>query len=71
MKRKGWTALQIVQFLCFVCVSVFFFMRKTDGHGAVQTMEAKWISFGVWAIVYIVVLAIEWAIAFVIRRSGQ
>lgn len=27
MKRKGWTALQIVQFLCFVCVSVFFYEK--------------------------------------------
>jgi len=36
------------------------FTRTVDGHGAVQTLEVKLISFAVWGIFYLGVLAIEW-----------
>ena len=52
----------------FLCVSVFLFTRTVDGHGAVQTLEVKLISFAVWAIFYLGVLAIEWLIYFIARH---
>lgn len=70
MKGKGWRTFQIVQLVAFLCFSVFLFVRQVDGHGAVQTPEAKLISFAVWAIFYLGVLAVEWLI-YLIRRHAR
>ena len=68
MVSKRWKTFQIIQFVFFLCVSVFLFTRTVDGHGAVQTLEVKLISFAVWEIFYLGVLAIEWLIYFIARR---
>lgn len=65
MVSKGWITFQIVQFVFFLCVSVFLFTRTVDGHGTVQTLEVKLISFAVWGIFYLGTLAIEWLAYFV------
>ena len=69
MVSKSWKTFQIIQFVFFLCVSVFLFIRTVDGHGAVQTLEVKLISFAVWGIFYLGVLAIEWLVYFIVRRS--
>ena len=71
MKKKGWVILQIIQFIVFLCVSVFLFTRTIDGHGAIQTLDVKLISFAVWGVTYLVILVIEWLICFVVRRSKK
>ena len=68
MVSKSWKTFQIIQFVFFLCVSVFLFTRTVDGHGAVQTLEVKLISFAVWGIFYLGVLAIEWLAYFIARR---
>ena len=68
MVSKSWKKFQIIQFMFFLCVSVFLFIRTVDGHGAVQTLEVKLISFAVWGIFYLGVLAIEWLIYFIAQR---
>ena len=68
MVSKSWKTFQIIQFVFFLCVSVFLFTRTVDGHGSIQTLEVKLISFAVWGILYLGVLAIEWLIYFIIRR---
>ena len=68
MVSKSWKTFQIIQFVLFAWVSVFLFTRTVDGHGAVQTLEVKLISFAVWGIFYLGVLAIEWLIYFIARR---
>ena len=68
MVSKSWKTFQIIQFVFFLCVSVFLFTRTVDGHGAVQTLEVKLISFAVWGIFYLGVLAIEWLIYFIALR---
>lgn len=68
MVSKSWKTFQIIQFVFFLCVSVFLFTRTVDGHGAVQTSEVKLISFVVWGIFYLGVLAIEWLTYFIARR---
>lgn len=67
MKNKGWRTFQIIQFIFFLCVSVFLFTRTIDGHGTVQTLEVKLVSFAVWGEFYLGVLAIEWLIYFIVR----
>ncbi|WP_071132036.1 DUF3923 family protein [Alterileibacterium massiliense] len=69
MVSKRWKTFQIIQFIFFLLVSIFFFIRTVDGHGAVQTLEVKLISFAVWGIFYLGVLAIEWLVYFIVRRS--
>ena len=69
MGNKGWRTFQIVQFILFLCLSVFLFARTVDGHGTVQTLEVKLISFAVWALFYLGVLAIEWLIYFIVRNA--
>ena len=55
----------------FLCFSIFLFTRAVDGHGAVQTLEAKLISFAVWGIFYLGVLAVEWLIYLIVRLSQK
>lgn len=50
MRNTGWKALQIIQLIVFTCFSAFLFTRTVDGHGAVQTFDAKLISFAVWGL---------------------
>lgn len=69
MKHKIWITFQIIQFIFFLCVSIFLFTRTIDGHGAIQTLEAKLISFAVWGITYLVIMAIEWIIYFFVQRT--
>ena len=69
MVSKNWKTFQIIQFIFFLLVSIFLFTRTVDGHGAVQTLEVKLISFAVWGIFYLGVLAIEWLVYFIVRRS--
>jgi len=61
-------AFQIIQFVLFLCISAFLFVRTVDGHGTVQTLEVKLISFAVWALFYLGVLAIEWLIYCIVRH---
>ena len=69
MKNKIWITFQIIQFLIFLVVSIFLFTRTVDGHGAIQTLEAKLISFAVWGIVYLVILSIEFLIYIALRHK--
>ena len=69
MKHRGWLFFQIIQLIVFLCVSVFLFTRTIDGHGAVQTLEIKRISFAVWGIFFLAILAVEWIIFFIARRK--
>ncbi len=69
MKNKIWITFQIIQCLIFLGVSIFLFTRTVDGHGAIQTFEAKFISFVVWGVFFLFVLAIEWLIYFIVQRT--
>ena len=69
MNHKIWITFQIIQFIFFLGVSIFLFTRTIDGHGAIQTLEAKLISFAVWGITYLVIMAIEWIIYFFVQRT--
>lgn len=71
MRNKGWVIFQIIQLLLFLGVSIFLFTRIVDGHGAIQTLEAKLISFAVWGIFFLVILAVEWIIFFIARRTKR
>lgn len=71
MKNKGWRTFQIIQLMLFLCFSVFLFTRTVDGRGTVQTLEVKLISFAVWVLFYLGILAIEWLIYFLVRRSKK
>ena len=64
MKTNRWRVFQAIQFVLFIGVSIFLFVRSADGSGAVNTWDAKLISFAVWLGVYLLVLAIEYGIRF-------
>lgn len=71
MKNKGWRTFQIGQVIFFLCVSVFLFIRPVDGHGTMQTLEVRLISFAVWGIFYLGVLAIEWLIYLIVQHTKK
>ena len=71
VENKGWRIFQIIQFILFLCISVFLFIRKVDGHGTVQTLGVKLISFSVWALFYLGILAIEWLIYCIVRHAKK
>lgn len=66
MKISKWRLFQAIQFILFLCISLFLFFRKVDGTGADNTSEVKWISFAVWLAFYLFVLALEYGIHFLI-----
>ena len=68
MRNKGWVIFQINQLILFLGFSIFLFTRTVDGHGAIQTLEIRLISFAVWGIFFLVILAVEWIIFFFARR---
>ncbi|WP_455139826.1 DUF3923 family protein [Thermophilibacter sp.] len=70
MTSKGWRIFQIVQLVLFICFSVFLFARTVDGHGTVQTLEIRLISFAVWGIFYLGVLVIEWLV-YIVRHTKK
>lgn len=71
MVGKSWKTFQIIQLVIFLIVSVFLLVRTVDGHGAVQTLEVKLISFAVWALFYLGVLAIEWLTYLITRHFNH
>ncbi len=64
MKINKWRIFQIIQFIVFLCVSLVLFFREVDGTGAENTLEVKLVSFAVWLIFYLFILAIEYGIYF-------
>ena len=64
MKINKWKVFQVIQFVFFLTVSIFLFVRKVDGTGLENTTEVKWISFAIWLGFYLFVLALEYGIRF-------
>ena len=73
MKTNGFKVFQIIQFILFLAVSVFLFVRQVDGSGAENTKDVKLISFAVWLGFYLCLLALEYGIRFlcVIRKKYE
>lgn len=69
MQNKGWKSFQLIQLVVFLSVSAFLFLRGVDGHGAVQTLDIKVLSFMIWLIFYLGVLIIEWLIYIFVKRE--
>ena len=71
MKINKWKVFQVIQFVLFLTVSIFLFLRKVDGSGAENTTDVKLISFAVWLGFYLFLLALEYGIRFlcVIRKK--
>ena len=64
LKTNGFKVFQIIQFILFLAVSVFLFVRPVDGSGAENTIEVKMISFSIWLGFYLFLLALEYGIRF-------
>ena len=66
MKINKWRVFQVIQFVLFLTVSIVLFLRKVDGSGAENTTEVKWISFAIWFGFYLLLLALEYGIRFLV-----
>lgn len=71
MKINKWKVFQVIQFVLFLAVSVFLFLRKFDGTGTANTTEVKWISFAIWLGFYLFLLALEYGIRFLITLKKR
>lgn len=69
MKNIKWKIFQAVQAIIFVIVAIFLLTRSIDGHGAVQTIDAKIISLLVLVGFYLLILAIELGIYFGVKKK--
>ena len=67
MKNKKWTVFQAIQLAMFLGISIFLFFRKVDGSGAENIAEVKAISLAIWLGFYLLVLAIEYGVRFLIN----
>lgn len=68
-----WNKVQIIQFIIFIGISIFLFVRSVDGSGAANTWDVRLVSFAVWLGFYLFVLALEYGIRFltVIRKKEK
>lgn len=64
MKMSGFKIFQIFQFIVFLGVSVFIFVRKVDGTEAENNFDVAFLNFSVWFGFYLFLLAIEYGIKF-------
>ena len=71
VKVNGWKVFQIIQFIIFAGVSVFLFVRQVDGSGAENTLDVQIISFSVWLVFYLFVLAIEFGIRYLVGKNNK
>lgn len=71
MNISKWKIFQVIQFILFMGVSIFLFVRNVDGSGTANTLNVKLISFAVWFGFYILVLAIEFGIYKVMKKSKK
>lgn len=71
MKVNGWKVFQIIQFIIFAGVSVFLFVRQVDGSGAENTLDVKLVSFAVWLGFYLLILAIEFGIHYLVGKNNK
>lgn len=74
--RTSWTLWWLVstlEFLSFIGMSIFLWLREIDGSGAVQTTEIKLINIGVLAIFYIILFVIQliWLILKLINSNKK
>lgn len=74
--RTSWTLWWLVstlEFLSFIGMSIFLWVREIDGSGAVQTTEIKLINIGVLAIFYIILFVIQliWLILKLINSNKK
>ena len=71
MKINKWKVFQVIQFVLFLAVSVFLFLRKFDGTGLENTTEVRWISLAIWLGFYLFLLALEYGIRFLITLKKR
>lgn len=71
MKINKWKVFQVIQFVLFLAVSVFLFLRKFDGTGLENTTEVKWVSFAIWLGFYLFLLALEYGIRFLVTIKNR
>lgn len=64
MKVSGWKVFQIIQFIIFIGVSIFLFVRKFDGTGVENTLDVAFTNFSVWLGFYLFLIALEFGIRF-------
>lgn len=54
-----WWLVSILEFLSFIGISIFLWLREIDGSGAVQTTEIKLINISILALFYTVPFVIQ------------
>ncbi|MBG9980196.1 DUF3923 family protein [Facklamia sp. DSM 111018] len=57
---KVWRMVSIAEFIIYIVVSLFLFLRVNDGAGAANTLEVKMISFAVWTVFNFFIFFIQW-----------
>ncbi len=68
---KKWKIFQIIQFIVFLLISLWLWIRTIDGSGAVQTLDSKLISFGVWMAFYLGLVLVEFGIYYIFKKRKQ
>lgn len=54
-----WWLVSILEFLSFIGISIFLWLREIDDSGAVQTTEIKLINIGILALFYTIPFVIQ------------
>lgn len=71
MNKRAWLTLNFGWFVIFLAGAFFIMYRKVDGAGAIQTSDAKLVSFIVWVGLFVLIGLVELAVYFVFRRKER
>ncbi|UBH14412.1 DUF3923 family protein [Macrococcus armenti] len=68
-----WWLVSTLEFLSFIGMLIFLWLREIDGSGAVQTTEIKLINIGVLALFYIIPFVIQliWLVLNLINSNKK
>lgn len=68
-----WWVVSTLEFLSFIGMSIFLWLREIDGSGAVQTTEIKLINIGILALFYTIPFIIQliWLVLNLINSNKK
>ncbi|WP_035421674.1 DUF3923 family protein [Fructilactobacillus florum] len=69
--KKSWQIVSIIELLIFITLSIFIFIRSTDGSGTIQTQEIKLINWCILDIPFAFLFIVQFIWFIVIKKNKK
>ncbi|MGA3512741.1 DUF3923 family protein [Lactiplantibacillus plantarum] len=57
--KHGFSLLNVFLLIMFIVLSTIIWLRRTDGSGAIQTTNLRWVNFIILLVFFMVLVVIE------------